>query len=324
MGGIKGRSGKYMKTESHKDNLRKSLMGHIVSDETKLKIGKANKGRKQDPIMVKIRNESIRKSNTGKIFDKERREAYKLYWESRKGKKPWNYGKEFLQIKGSNHWNWQGGLSFEAYPVEFNNKLKNTIRRRDGYTCQICNTIPKNEHLAVHHIDYNKKNNLPNNLVSLCRKCHTATNFKRDEWQLFFKKRRQYLPTFSDLIDRLGICQLKAIFIPEHSEEYKKEINIIIQDLTNVIYEGNIHINAKMIHAMLVNILCNRVIWENESKARVGGSEQDKLLKFTHSINGIRNTAKNIISQELGERVDLKIDCLAEELVKEFGNWNVF
>jgi len=71
-------------------------------------------------------------------------------------------------------------------------------------------------------------------------------------------------------------------------------------------------------------MLSNRVIWENESKARQGGNEQDKYLKFTHSINGVRNTAKNIISNEMGDRKDLKIDCLAAELPAEFGNWNIF
>ena len=34
---------------------------------------------------------------------------------------------------------------------------------------------------------------------------------------------RKYLPTISDLIDRLSIVQLKEVFIPEHKEEYAKE-----------------------------------------------------------------------------------------------------
>ncbi len=160
---------------------------------------------------------------------------------------------------------------------------------------------------------------------------------------------RKYLPTFSDLIDRLSIAILKSIFIPEHKEAYEKEQEFIMHDIDTIIIENNPSdvtiyapqdveegdsrvrhnprrqvINARIIRAMLIIMLTNRYIWENESKARAGGSEQDKLLKLTHSINGVRNTAKNLISAELGERVDLKIDCLAEELVKEFGNWNVF
>jgi hypothetical protein len=136
-------------------------------------------------------------------------------------------------------------------------------------------------------------------------------------------KMRKYLPTFAELIDRLSIVQLKAIFIPENKDAYEKEIELIMHDLDEILGEDE-KISAKMIRAIMIVMLTNRFIWENESKARLGGAEQDKLLKLTHSINGVRNTAKNIVSQEMGERVDLKIDCLAADLTKEFGNWNIF
>lgn len=138
---------------------------------------------------------------------------------------------------------------------------------------------------------------------------------------------RKYLPTFAELIDRLSIVQLKAIFIPENKEAYEQEIELILHDIDEIMREvdGGFDrvVNAKMIRAMLVLMLTNRYIWENESKARLGGSEQDKLLKLTHSINGVRNTAKNVISHEMGERKDLKIDALAAELTKDYGNWDI-
>lgn len=74
------------------------------------------------------------------------------------------------------HPNWQGGISFEPYGEEFTKKLKENIRERDGRLCQLC-FIPQNkfkEKLIVHHIDFNKKNNSKNNLISLCRKCHLS------------------------------------------------------------------------------------------------------------------------------------------------------
>ena len=40
---------------------------------------------------------------------------------------------------------------------------------------------------------------------------------------------RKYLPTISELIDRLSILQLKEVFIPEYKKEYVKEIKDIIQ-----------------------------------------------------------------------------------------------
>jgi hypothetical protein len=133
---------------------------------------------------------------------------------------------------------------------------------------------------------------------------------------------RKYLPSFADLIDRLSIVQLKIIFIPEHKEAYEKELDDILHDIG--LFLNDIKITGEMVRAMMIIQLCNRFIWENEAKARLGGSDQDKFLKLTHSINGVRNTAKNVISRELKERVDLRVDCLAAELCQEFGNWNIF
>lgn len=137
-------------------------------------------------------------------------------------------------------------------------------------------------------------------------------------------EKRKYLPTYAELIDRLAIVQLKSIFIPENSNEYKQEMNDIIYDLNLIIKEKDIKITGEMIINIMRIQLTNRYIWENETKARSGGDSQDRLLKLTHSINGVRNTAKNMISNEIGERVDLKVDCLASELIKEFGNWQLF
>jgi hypothetical protein len=91
----------------------------------------------------------------------------------------------------NSHW-WLGGISFEPYTPEFNSNLKKQIRKRDNYTCQLCG-IPQNGiKLAIHHIDYNKKNSHPNNLISLCSSyadknhCHSKTNHNRDYWTLYF------------------------------------------------------------------------------------------------------------------------------------------
>lgn len=135
---------------------------------------------------------------------------------------------------------------------------------------------------------------------------------------------RKYLPTIAELIDRLSIVQLKSVFIPENKEGYKKEIKDIMHDIDIIIKEKKLKLNSQLIRAIMVIMLTNRFIWENESRARAGDKSQDKLLKLTHSINGVRNNAKNIISNELGERIDLKLDCLAAELIAEFGNWRIF
>ena len=123
---------------------------------------------------------------------------------------------------------------------------------------------------------------------------------------------RKYLPTVAELIDRLSIIQLKEVFITEHKEEYAKEIKDIVHDLSEL------GLNGEMIRATIVLAQMNLHIWHNETKYRAG--EGDGNLGLTHGLNGIRNTAKNIIQDQVGGgRKDYKIDCIAAE----FKDWEV-
>ena len=135
---------------------------------------------------------------------------------------------------------------------------------------------------------------------------------------------RKYLPTFAELADRMSICILKSIFIPENKEAYDQEVSDIKYDLDKICEERDIKLNSDIVKSLMIIMLSNRYIWENESKCRSGEDQDLSALKLTHSINGIRNTAKNALSKGLGERVDLKIDCLAAELKSEFQNWDIF
>ena len=93
--------------------------------------------------------------------------------------------------KMEGHPNWQGGKSFEPYGIEFNDKLKKHIRIRDKSVCQECGKKQSelNITLSIHHIDYNKKNNVPNNLISFCQKCHLKTNYhNRKKWKSHFQE----------------------------------------------------------------------------------------------------------------------------------------
>tara|TARA_B100002019_G_C21159357_1_gene542458 strand:+ start:132 stop:536 length:405 start_codon:yes stop_codon:yes gene_type:complete len=128
---------------------------------------------------------------------------------------------------------------------------------------------------------------------------------------------RKYLPTISELIDRLSIIQLKEVFITEHKEEYAKEIKDIVHDLTHLLnWEKP---TGEMIRAIIVLAQMNTHIWYNETKYRQG--EGDGNLGLTHGLNGIRNTAKNIIQDQIDDdgRKDYKIDCIAAE----FKDWEV-
>lgn len=88
-----------------------------------------------------------------------------------KGKTSWNKGKSFKPLE--QHWNWQGGIGKLPYPFEWTETLRESIRQRDNYKCQYCYTKQNSAKLCIHHIDKNKKNLNPDNLISLCRSCHT-------------------------------------------------------------------------------------------------------------------------------------------------------
>lgn len=49
------------------------------------------------------------------------------------------------------------------------------IRARAGHRCQRCGSdksgVPGRKH-EIHHVDHNKENQAPENLLVLCRKCH--------------------------------------------------------------------------------------------------------------------------------------------------------
>ena len=129
---------------------------------------------------------------------------------------------------------------------------------------------------------------------------------------------RKYLPTLSELVDRLSIVQLKEVFIPEHKDEYAKEIADIVHDIQAHIEENKSEITAETIRAIVVLSQMNLHIWHNESNYRKGIKDGNNL-ELTHGLNGIRNTAKNKIQEVVGGRKDYKIDCLAAE----FKDWEI-
>src|SRR3990167_511175 len=139
-------------TEKHKQKIKEFMQKMRLTEEHKQRIGLANKKNKRPDV-----SEYNRKYKIEQIEDKNP--------------------------------NWQGGKSFEPYGLEFNKKLKEQVRLRDRYRCQECfrHQSELKQKLNIHHIDYNKQNNNPNNLISLCKNCHTQTNFNRENWTEYYK-----------------------------------------------------------------------------------------------------------------------------------------
>lgn len=133
--------------------------GKHPSEDTRRKLSESHKGY----IMPKGQKEKISKTSKGKP-------------------KPAGF---IEKVSGEKHHNWKGGKSFQLYGFDWTSLLKHSIRTRDCFVCQIC----RKTGWVVHHIDYNKSNCNPDNLITLCCPCHMKTNFHRDYWINYFKKK---------------------------------------------------------------------------------------------------------------------------------------
>ena len=116
--------------------------------------------------------------------------------EAQKGKKPTPETLEKLRISHLGQQAWNKGLRknkekltlSERYTFEWKETLRRSIRERDKYVCKVCGCQQGDKAHSVHHIDYNKKNNNPNNLITLCFVCHAKTNYNREKWIKHFKQ----------------------------------------------------------------------------------------------------------------------------------------
>lgn len=133
------------------------------------------------------------------------------------------------------------------------------------------------------------------------------------------RMKRKYLPTLAELIDRMSISQLKEVFIAEHRHEYSKEIEDIVHDIQLMLDEKDTKVTAETIRAIVVLAQMNLHIWHNEANYRKGIKDSSNNLELTHGLNGIRNTAKNVIQEIVGGRKDYKTDCLAAD----FKDWEI-
>jgi len=96
-----------------------------------------------------------------------------------KGRIPWNFGltkytNESIREMANAKRKYPEGIDFELFGWTEN--LKQTIRKRDNYICQDCGE----DGWLVHHKDGIKFNNYEDNLITLCRKCHSDKHIKNN------------------------------------------------------------------------------------------------------------------------------------------------
>jgi 5-methylcytosine-specific restriction endonuclease McrA len=190
---VKNKGGRSKLTEEEKKNLsiRMTFYNPAKRPEVRKKISESQKGKpgRNKGRHWKISEQAMknRPTNKGKKLPPKREETKKKISESLKGRfsgeKNPMYGKRLEDSPG-----WKGGKSFEPYTLDWTKSLKISIRERDHYTCKICGEKQGDRAFSIHHIDYDKTNCNPDNLVALCVNCHTKTNYNRDFWKEYFNK----------------------------------------------------------------------------------------------------------------------------------------
>ncbi len=200
------------KCQNIRDVIKRKREGQIVSIETRRKQSEAKKGKiswrkgksyielygkkKADKLkkLCKERNIGKVKCKTIrlKISKSLKENGWYGYWE---GKKRPDHSE---QMKGENHpffgrygeesSNWKGGISFEPYcEIWSDQDYKQSIKERDGNKCLNPYCFKTSENLVIHHVDYNKKNCHPGNLITICDSCNGRANKDREWHQLWYK-----------------------------------------------------------------------------------------------------------------------------------------
>lgn len=151
-------------SEEHKQKISAAKKGKPRSEKTKQKISVSLKGRPNLASLGKPCSEETKQKISATLM-----------------------GRPRPDLRGSNHPGWRGGISFLPYPTGWNNYLRETIRKRDNYICALCRETQNGRQHDVHHINYDKEDLCPENLITLCAICHSKTNYDREYWENLFK-----------------------------------------------------------------------------------------------------------------------------------------
>lgn len=175
--------GKQLSKETKKkisENNARCWAGKEFSEEHKRKIGLKSKGRK----LTEKTKEKISNSHKGKKLSATHRKKISQGCKGiNTGLKNGMYG-----MCGPLNPNWKGGIACEPYcDVWIDKEYKESIKERDNYVCQNPYCWHNSKRLCIHHIDYNKKNCKPGNLITVCTSCNARANFDRDWHQSWYQ-----------------------------------------------------------------------------------------------------------------------------------------
>lgn len=134
-------------------------------------------------------SEEVRKNMEEKIFSKRRDKTMGEIFGEEKAKeirKKHSATKQGIPLE-----KWEKFISFEPYDERWTPQFRNSIRKRDNQICMNCGIHREklNKALSIHHINYDKKNSIQENCLSLCGSCHTITQTNREYWQKLFQEK---------------------------------------------------------------------------------------------------------------------------------------
>jgi hypothetical protein len=173
--------GKHRSEETRK-KLSDANKGKRLSEETKKKMSDAHKGKHPSEETRKKMSDTKKGKHRSEETRKKISDAQKGKHCSEKTRKKMSDAKS-----GENHPNYKGGISLKEFkdthglePEEWK-KLAQEIRKRDNFTCQFCG---KKGATSVHHIIPRriKIDNSPENLITLCRSCHSKIEHLTDKY----------------------------------------------------------------------------------------------------------------------------------------------
>lgn len=169
------------RTIEHRIKISEYRTGKLHTEETKMKISKIHKGKHISEEQKKKLSHAV-SGNKNPFYGRHHTE------ESKQKISESNMG----NFVGEKNPSWLGGKSFELYTINWTQELKRLIIDRDEHICQLCGVFKVDFSFDVHHINYDKKNCNPDNLITLCKKCHMKTNFNREHWKYFFERSVKY------------------------------------------------------------------------------------------------------------------------------------
>ncbi len=109
-----------------------------------------------------------------------------------------------------------------GYSSEKNRKDNFYILQRDNFECQWKNLCKgkkvSKKDLVIHHIDFNDRNNISTNLISLCRSCHGSFHVKNHIDDKIIKN----LNLRPSIIRKCKVCkkEIKVLFSQRKTKKY--------------------------------------------------------------------------------------------------------